>query len=49
MEICTNNHEEIVYDSNPCPLCEAIDRNNVLEEIISELEQEIKNKNNAEE
>ena len=24
MEICNDEHEEIVYGGNPCPLCEAI-------------------------
>ena len=26
MKICSNNHEEIIYDSWSCPFCEYIDK-----------------------
>lgn len=36
MEICSYNHEEIVYDSKKCPLCQ-------LEDVVQECQEDIKN------
>ena len=45
MDICSKNHDEIVYDSNKCPLCEAleslkaeIEEHNELSDKLSEIE-----------
>ena len=38
MTICSDNHEEIVYEGRICPLCE---ERETLEERVKELEEEI--------
>lgn len=48
MTICEDRHEPVVYEDydyrtkkrNPCPVCEVLDREAVLEERIEELEEE---------
>jgi hypothetical protein len=35
MNICSDDHEEIVYNSNKCPLCQ-------LEKVVQECQDEIK-------
>ena len=41
MDVCARNHDEIVYDSRHCPLCEAKDEiedlNNYLQENDTEI------------
>lgn len=42
MDMCSNNHEEIVVEnSRYCPLCEALESIAGLEKTISQLEDEI--------
>lgn len=41
MEICSDNHDEIVHTSRKCPLCEVLDLYNDQRSDIEQLEQEI--------
>ena len=45
MEICDDNHEEIVFERagkyGRCPLCKAVERINDLEEDLGEAREEI--------
>jgi len=42
MDMCYNNHEEVVVEnSRYCPLCETLERIADLEKTISQLEDEI--------
>ncbi len=49
MTICEDRHEPVVYEDwdyrtkhkNPCPVCEVLDREAVLEERVEELEKEL--------
>ena len=40
MEICNDSHDEIVFDSKDCPLCNAIYSIEGLKKEIEELEKE---------
>jgi hypothetical protein len=42
MEICKHKHEEIVYDGGLCPLCEANEKIEELENDKEELEYEMR-------
>ncbi len=50
MEVCAGDrvhpHDEIVYLSNSCPLCYALDENRRLERELNEKEEEKKDANN---
>jgi hypothetical protein len=37
MEMCSSGHKEIVHDSQNCPLCEALEKIETLENDISDL------------
>jgi transcription initiation factor IIE alpha subunit len=41
MNLCSHRHEEICYESRNCPLCEAQEEIEKLEEAVSDLESEI--------
>ena len=42
MQICSNGHEEVVFDDRmPCPLCEALDKVNMLEDENGKLEEKV--------
>lgn len=41
MDICGDGHEEIVYDTLKCPLCETLDEMEELEKTITNLQVEI--------
>ena len=41
MEICSSNHDEIVYDSRYCPLCELLEEKEELNSEIRNLEHEL--------
>ena len=43
MEICFQNHDEIVHTSHGCPLCEANEKIKELESDIEDLENDIQN------
>lgn len=43
MEICSNNHDEIVFSTRYCPLCSANDKIEGLESEIVELNDKITN------
>lgn len=40
MNLCSSGHEEVCYESEPCPCCEAITKINELEEEIDDLKSE---------
>lgn len=40
MNICSNNHDEIVYESRECPLCKVISELNELEDIMNDIDEE---------
>lgn len=48
MNMCSSGHEEIVYDDNNCPLCEALASIAELEDEIGELEAKIEELEDAE-
>lgn len=41
MDVCGDNHDEIVYTSRNCPLCETLEVNTELEGKVAEMEGEI--------
>jgi len=41
MDMCSNNHPEIVYDSRFCPLCEALDEKGELENLLQEAKDQL--------
>ena len=41
MEICDDNHDEIVFDSRNCPLCDEISNREQLERELNEANEEI--------
>ena len=45
MELCSHGHDEVCHDSRSCPLCEAKDTIRGLEQIVKDLEQEVKDLN----
>lgn len=48
MKLCDDGHGEIVYDSRPCPLCEALKEVDKLGDEIENLNKVIKNLNEGE-
>lgn len=48
MKVCDDSHDEIVYNGRLCPLCEALNRIDRLEEEVEDLNKEIKNLNEGE-
>lgn len=42
MELCSNGHDEICYESRNCPVCEIIKDRDYFEEELNKLEQELK-------
>ncbi len=50
MTICEDRHEAVVYENynyrtikrNPCPVCEALDREAILQEQVDELEKRLR-------
>ena len=43
MNLCSNKHEEICYENEPCPVCEKMIEINDLQEEITFLKKEISN------
>lgn len=41
MEVCSNGHDEIVYDSRNCPLCEMIEEKDEAEKLVEGLENKV--------
>lgn len=42
MEICESGHDQIVFDGNKCPLCEANEEIDTLKETVADMKSEIK-------
>lgn len=40
MNLCSDKHDEVCYETHNCPVCEALERVNDLERQVRDLEEE---------
>lgn len=42
MELCEDGHDQVCYDGRNCPVCEELKKSSDMEDMIYDLEEEIK-------